>query len=58
MTDRGPRKGGLGEFEILVLLAVLQAGDAAYGSTILKELNERAGAGRRARGAVYHPRST
>ena len=44
--------GALGEFELLVLLAVMQAGDAAYGSTILRELNERAGR-MAARGALY-----
>lgn len=42
----------MGEFELLVLLAVLRAGDEAYGSTILKELHERAGRPV-ARGAVY-----
>lgn len=42
----------LGEFELLVLLAVLQAGDEAYGSVILKELHER-GRRRVSRGAVY-----
>lgn len=42
----------LGEFEQLVLLAVLRAGDEAYGARILKEV--RAARGRRAsRGAVY-----
>jgi PadR family transcriptional regulator PadR len=43
---------GLGEFEILVLLAVLQAGDEAYGSIILKELSDRSGRSV-ARGALY-----
>jgi PadR family transcriptional regulator, regulatory protein PadR len=42
----------LGEFELLVLLAILQAGRGAYGSTILDELHERAGR-RIARGALY-----
>jgi len=42
----------LGEFELLVLLAVLRAGDDAYGSRILKELHERSGRPV-ARGAVY-----
>jgi len=42
----------LGEFELLVLLAILQAGDEAYGSTILQELHRRADR-RIARGALY-----
>lgn len=42
----------LGEFELLVLLAVLQAGEAAYGTTILEELRHRGGRVV-ARGAVY-----
>jgi PadR family transcriptional regulator PadR len=50
-TKRAPASA-LGEFELLVLLAVLQAGDAAYGSTILAELHERSGRPV-ARGAVY-----
>jgi PadR family transcriptional regulator, regulatory protein PadR len=42
----------LGEFEQLVLLAVLRAGDEAYGARILTEV--RTAGGRRAsRGAVY-----
>jgi PadR family transcriptional regulator PadR len=44
--------GSLGEFEQLVLLAVLRAGEGAYGTRILEEV--RAAGGRRAsRGAVY-----
>lgn len=42
----------MGEFELLVLLAVLRAGDDAYGSRILEELHERSGRPV-ARGAVY-----
>jgi PadR family transcriptional regulator len=42
----------MGEFELLVLLAVLRAGDEAYGSRILEELHERSGRSV-ARGAVY-----
>src|SRR5262245_61514873 len=42
----------LGEFELLVLLAILQAGDDAYGTTILDELHQRAGR-TIARGALY-----
>jgi PadR family transcriptional regulator PadR len=42
----------MGEFELLVLLAVLRAGDEAYGSRILEELHERSGR-TVARGAVY-----
>jgi PadR family transcriptional regulator len=41
-----------GEFELLVMLAVLRGGDQAYGSTILAELHERSGRPI-ARGAVY-----
>ena len=42
----------LGEFEQLVLLAVLRAGDDAYGTRILHEL--RGSGGRRvSRGALY-----
>jgi|SRR5688572_8099061 PadR family transcriptional regulator, regulatory protein PadR len=33
----------LGEFEQLILLAILRLGDAAYGVTIRTELSERAG---------------
>jgi PadR family transcriptional regulator PadR len=51
VTKRDP-SSPLGEFELLVLLAVLQAGDNAYGSTILAELHERSGRPV-ARGAVY-----
>jgi DNA-binding PadR family transcriptional regulator len=42
----------LGEFEQMVLLAVLQAGDDAYGVTVYEELTARAKR-RVARGAVY-----
>jgi PadR family transcriptional regulator, regulatory protein PadR len=42
----------LGEFELLVLLAVLQAGENAYGTTILEELRTRGGRAV-SRGAVY-----
>src|SRR5262245_38358398 len=42
----------LGEFELLVLLAVLRLGDGAYGSSILDEISRKT---RRpvARGSVY-----
>lgn len=44
--------GTLGEFEQLVLLAVLRAGEGAYGTRVLQEV--RAAGGRRvSRGAVY-----
>ncbi len=33
----------LGSFEMMVLLAVLRAGDNAYGSTIARELEESSG---------------
>jgi hypothetical protein len=42
----------LGEFEQLVLLAVLKAGDAAYGTRILEEVHS-AGVRRASRGAIY-----
>jgi PadR family transcriptional regulator PadR len=42
----------LGEFEQLVLLAILRLGADAYGVTIAGELEERAGR-RVSRGAVY-----
>lgn len=35
--------GNLGEFEYLVLLAVLRLGDGAYGMTVRRELDEIAG---------------
>jgi DNA-binding PadR family transcriptional regulator len=52
MSARHTAPSPLGEFELLVLLAVMQAGDKAYGSTILAELQERAGRAV-ARGALY-----
>jgi PadR family transcriptional regulator PadR len=52
MSGKATTPSSLGEFELLVLLAVLQAGKAAYGSTILAELHERAGRPV-ARGALY-----
>jgi DNA-binding PadR family transcriptional regulator len=42
----------LRDFELLVLLAILRAEPDAYGSTILKELQDRSGRGG-ARGALY-----
>ncbi len=33
----------LGEFEILVLAAILRQGDAAYGTSIKREIEERTG---------------
>ena len=42
----------LGEFEQLVLLAVLRAGDSAYGTRILQEA-QAAAVRRASRGAVY-----
>lgn len=44
--------GSLGEFELLVLLAVLQCADDAYGTTVRREIAERAER-RVSRGAVY-----
>lgn len=49
MRDPSPH---LGELEQLVLLAVLQSGDAAFGGAVLDLLAERAGR-KLARGAVY-----
>lgn len=42
----------LGEFEVVVLMAVLHLGDDAYGSAIRDDLEHRSGR-RVARGAVY-----
>lgn len=42
----------LGEFEQMILLAVLQCGDNAYGVTVQDELTRRAGR-RVASGAIY-----
>jgi PadR family transcriptional regulator PadR len=47
-----PQYGALGEFEHLVLLAVLRHPDGAIGSAIGRELEERAGR-RVSRGALY-----
>jgi DNA-binding PadR family transcriptional regulator len=44
--------GALGEFEVIVLLGVLQAGPDAYGSRILDAIEQRAGQAP-ARGSVY-----
>ena len=42
----------LGEFELVVLLAVMRLGDEAYGVTIMREIEERTGRSA-SRGAVY-----
>jgi DNA-binding PadR family transcriptional regulator len=44
--------GVLGEFEVLVLMAVLHGGDAAYPPAVRAEIETRSGR-RAARGAVY-----
>ena len=44
--------GHLGEFEQVVLLAILQAGEEAYALSVLKELDSRASR-RVDRGALY-----
>lgn len=49
---RPVRETTLGEFELVVLLAVLRLGEGAYGVTILREIHKRAGRPV-ARGAVY-----
>ena len=46
------RQASLGEFEQLLLLAVLRLGDEAFGSRIGDELEEKAGR-RVSRGALY-----
>ena len=46
------RQGSLGEFEHLVLLAVLRHADGVFGSLIGRELETRAGR-RVSRGALY-----
>ena len=42
----------IGEFEHMVLLAIMQLGDSAYGVAIMDELEERAGR-TSSRGATY-----
>lgn len=49
MANQGPF---LGEFEVIVILAVLQLGDDAFGSAIRDEIERRA-ARPVSRGAVY-----
>jgi DNA-binding PadR family transcriptional regulator len=44
--------GTLGEFEVVILLAVLRIGQQAYGSTISREIAQRSGQPP-ARGSVY-----
>ncbi len=46
------RHGFLGEFELLVMLSVLQAGEEAYGLTIRQAIEERTGRPI-SRGALY-----
>lgn len=46
------RQGSLGEFEHLVLLAILRHPDGVFGSHVGRELEERAGR-RVSRGALY-----
>lgn len=45
-------EGHLGEFELLVMLAVLQAAEEPYAVSIRREIEERTGRGV-SRGAVY-----
>ena len=47
-----PPRAALGEFEKLVLLAVLRLGPRAYGATVIEELERRTGRAA-APGAVY-----
>lgn len=37
------RRGYLGEFELMVLLALIRLGDRAYGVTISREIEQRSG---------------
>lgn len=46
------RDGYLGEFEQMLLLAVVRLGDGAYGAALMGELEERVGR-RVSRGSVY-----
>jgi DNA-binding PadR family transcriptional regulator len=46
------RSAPLGEFEVVVLLAVLHLGDSAWGSAIREEIERRSGR-RVSRGSVY-----
>ena len=46
------RSGYLGELEQMILLAVLQLGDGAYGTNVIEELNRRADR-EVSRGALY-----
>jgi len=46
------KHGYLGEFELLVMLAVLHGGDEAYGVTILQAIEEKTGRPV-SRGALY-----
>ena len=50
--DSGVSEGYLGEFEQMVLLAILRLGDEAYGIRIMEELNHRVGR-EVSRGAMY-----
>lgn len=52
MSDKSLPPAPLGEFEQLVLLAVLQAGSSAYGAVIQREIETRTGR-EAALGAVY-----
>jgi PadR family transcriptional regulator, regulatory protein PadR len=52
IVDSVPSFAILGEFEVVVLMAVLHLGDAAYGSAIRDDIERRSGR-RVARGAVY-----
>jgi PadR family transcriptional regulator PadR len=47
-----PTVAALGEFEVLVLMAVLHADEEAYGSVVREEIERRSGRAV-ARGAVY-----
>jgi len=52
MAKKRVKPAFLGEFEQMVLLATLQAGDEAYALAVLRELDRRAGR-RVDRGALY-----
>jgi DNA-binding PadR family transcriptional regulator len=41
--EKMPRHNSLGEFELMVLLALIRLGDDAYGVTISREIEQRTG---------------
>jgi PadR family transcriptional regulator, regulatory protein PadR len=43
MIEEMPRRGYLGEFELMVILALIRLGDRAYGVPISREIEQRSG---------------